>query len=276
MKAPPVQVPDVDTFGSNRNRKIRVWKTPRFMACCEVIAKFSLPVDATWKILTHEDNYKIFRDLKRTNPRKYVKKGMFETIYDVDHVTGWSILWMSGEFITRLRVTENRASKSVSFKLLHSDMMRDFDGHWTLQPATQSGLNKLYGKGGSPFDGLAGLFGKKSDESLLEFQQETDPKAAPPPALRGLVRRIAAGAMKRTMDDLDAEAERIRQGKATLEGFEQWAVVPAKKGAKPSEEKKVAHKLEGKTGSLTLSHAEMWKAVADGPLVGPMQALALW
>lgn len=87
-----------------------------------------------------------------------MKKGMFETIYDVDHVTGWSVLWMSGEFITRLRVTENRASKSVNFKLLHSDMMRDFDGHWTLQPATQSGLNKLYGKGGSPFDGLVGAF----------------------------------------------------------------------------------------------------------------------
>lgn len=52
-----------------------------------------------------------------------------------------------------------------------------------------------------------------------------------------------AGAMKRTMDDLDAEAERIKQGKATLEGFEQWAVVPVKKGAKRSE-KKVRHQYE--------------------------------
>ena len=40
------------------------------------------------------------------------------------------------------------------------------------------------------------------------------------------------GALKRTMDDLQAEAKRIKQGKPTLAGFEQWAEAPAKKGGK--------------------------------------------
>jgi hypothetical protein len=35
-----------------------------------------------------------------------------------------------------------------------------------------------------------------------------------------------AGALKKTMDDLAAEAERIKAGRATLEGFEHWAVGP--------------------------------------------------
>ena len=87
-----------------------------------------------------------------------MKKGVFETIYEVEHVMGWSILWMSGEFITKLRVTENRRNKAVSFKLLKSPIMKDFDGSWELQPCTQAGLNKLYGRRGSPFDGLAGAF----------------------------------------------------------------------------------------------------------------------
>jgi hypothetical protein len=34
--------------------------------------------------------------------------------------------------------------------------------------------------------------------------------------------------------------------------------------------------LEGKSGSLTLSHGDLWRAVANGPLVGRMQAMALW
>jgi hypothetical protein len=95
--------------------------------------------------------------VQRTNPRKYIKRGLFETIYEVEHITGWSILWLSGEFITKLRVKENRGSKSVSFKLLNSDVMSDFDGWWKLQPCTQAGLNRLYGQDGSPFDGIIGM-----------------------------------------------------------------------------------------------------------------------
>jgi hypothetical protein len=94
--------------------------------------------------------------MQRSNPRKYIKKGLFETVYEVEHVTGWSVLWFSGEFVTKLLVKENRGSKSLSFKLLRSDVMKDFDGSWMLQPCTQKGLNKLYGKGGRSFDGLIG------------------------------------------------------------------------------------------------------------------------
>lgn len=340
MKVPAINVPDVDTFGSNKHRRIRVWRTPKFLACCEVMARLDIPTDAAWKLLTHEDNHKVFGSLKRTNPRNYKKRGIFETIYEVEHVTGWSLLWLSGEFITKLKVTENRGSKSVEFKLLKSDIMKDFHGSWKLQPCTQAGMNKLYGKRGNPFEGIIGLFGgRKSTTSLIDFNQQMEPKTTPGP-LKGLVRRIAAGALKRTMDDLQAEAKRIKQGKPTLAGFEQWAEAPAKKGGKElgksvkglgkglkagdlekgvkdiekgvkdvqkgvkdfskdvkelrkdaeaigkdaekavkdvkAAAKKAAKELEGNSGSLTLSHGQLWQAIANGPLVGRMQVLALW
>ena len=60
MKVPDIQVPDVDTFGSGKHQKIKVWRTPRFMACCEGMARIDLPTDAAWKLLTHEDNHKVF------------------------------------------------------------------------------------------------------------------------------------------------------------------------------------------------------------------------
>lgn len=42
-------------------------------------------------------------------------------------------------------------------------------------------------------------------------------------AASSAITHLAAGALKRTMDDLEAEAVRIKKGKPTLEGFEQWA-----------------------------------------------------
>lgn len=60
----PIDVPDVDKFGSTADRKIKVWSTPRFLACVDLIAKIDLPPDAAWRLLTHEGNAKAFRSIK--------------------------------------------------------------------------------------------------------------------------------------------------------------------------------------------------------------------
>jgi hypothetical protein len=59
-----LDVPTVDTFGSTRDRKITVKAVPGFLANVELCAKIELPHEATWRLLTHEDNYKIFRSMK--------------------------------------------------------------------------------------------------------------------------------------------------------------------------------------------------------------------
>lgn len=95
-------------------------------------------------------------NVQRTGKRTYRKNNLFEKQYDVDHITGWSVLWFSGEFKTRLRVTEVKRTGTVRFQLLESDIMNDFEGEWTLKPCTQQALNKMYGKeaGFNPFGGL--------------------------------------------------------------------------------------------------------------------------
>lgn len=81
---------------------------------------------------------------------------------------------------------------------------------------------------------LAGLFGSARHDRacLLEFTQQVQPKSVPKP-LRGLARRIAASALKTTMEDIDIEARNIRAGKPTLPGFEQYAdkALPGKTAA---------------------------------------------
>lgn len=123
---------------------------------CPVVSSWAGPC---WKgacILIFIGVRNVVSCVQRTNPREYKKRGIFETVYEVEHVTGWSILWLSGEFITKLRVAENRGSKSVTFKLIKSDVMEDFDGSWKLQPYTQAGMNKMFGKGGNPLEGIVG------------------------------------------------------------------------------------------------------------------------
>lgn len=60
----PIEVPDIDEFGSTADRKIRVWSTDRFLACVDLVAKVDLPVEATWRLLTDEHNAKIFKSIK--------------------------------------------------------------------------------------------------------------------------------------------------------------------------------------------------------------------
>ena len=96
--------------------------------------------------------------MQRHGEKQTLKKQLGFHQYNVNHYTGWSILWMSGEFKTRLRVTEDWGSKTVRFELLDSAVMDEFDGLWTLRPYTQRGLDRLTGKlqAFRPFGALPG------------------------------------------------------------------------------------------------------------------------
>lgn len=59
-----MEVPEIDQFGSTNDRKIKVWSTSRFLASLDMVAKIDLPLDATWRLLTHEDGAKVFRSVK--------------------------------------------------------------------------------------------------------------------------------------------------------------------------------------------------------------------
>jgi hypothetical protein len=67
MKGSLIKIPDVDTFGSTSSRKIKVWSTPEFLACVDLISKVDIPKEAVWRVLTHRENFKVFRDIKVLN-----------------------------------------------------------------------------------------------------------------------------------------------------------------------------------------------------------------
>lgn len=60
-------------------------------------------------------------------------------------MTGWRILWFSGEFKTRLIVDEDKRKSTVTFKLKDSDVMRAFHGSWRLKAYKEGAQHDLHG-----------------------------------------------------------------------------------------------------------------------------------
>ena len=71
--------------------------------------------------------------------------------------------------------------------------------------------------------GLADFWASKTERKcLVVFEQNVLPKGVPP-RLKGLARRIAASAMKRTLDDIDDEAQRIHKGESRIPSLNHFA-----------------------------------------------------
>ena len=56
-----IDTPDIETFGSSKYRKIRVRSLAGRLVEAKVVSRLNLPTAAAWDILTHPENYKIFR-----------------------------------------------------------------------------------------------------------------------------------------------------------------------------------------------------------------------
>lgn len=65
-----IDVPEIDTFGSTRDRKISVREVPGFLCAVDVVSQIPLSCDAAFELLTHPDNHKVFRSILVRAPRK--------------------------------------------------------------------------------------------------------------------------------------------------------------------------------------------------------------
>jgi hypothetical protein len=97
--------------------------------------------------------------VQRYEGRKLLKKSWGYQKLEVTHVTGWRVLWMKGEFKTKLIVEEDRRKGKVTFDLKESDAMKAFHGCWHLKPCKKQALEEPRGSSVSfiPFSTFAGL-----------------------------------------------------------------------------------------------------------------------
>ncbi len=106
--------------------------------------KVDLPPDLLYNILTSPQNSVIFHGIKRTVDRKVIYQGPSRQTVDVVQEGQWRFLMFRGVFTTRLRVEEDKHTRTVVFRQTHPGFMKAFEGRWQLAPFTQETLDELY------------------------------------------------------------------------------------------------------------------------------------
>eukprot|EP01023_Acetabularia_acetabulum_P065022 TRINITY_DN8557_c0_g2_i3.p2 TRINITY_DN8557_c0_g2~~TRINITY_DN8557_c0_g2_i3.p2 ORF type:complete len:263 (-),score=35.71 TRINITY_DN8557_c0_g2_i3:1139-1927(-) len=211
---------------SEQDMKISCTQPEGFFVKVSMKAKINLAPQRIYDILTDPENHKIFKAIMPSSYRKTLYDDGNKQVVEVEQISKWRFLVFSGKFTTRLKVTQNRKLGTIRFDLVKSDLMKDFEGMWTIQPFTQASIDKMEsGKDGGFglrrfWSDLQSSFGGGPTESLVLLEQSVQPKSVPPGPLAGMLRKIAAKQVSIIMTDLKKEVARINSEKENDEEHE--------------------------------------------------------
>ncbi|CAI5989817.1 unnamed protein product [Closterium sp. NIES-64] len=130
--------------------------TPKGTFCqldCQVT--LALPPDAVYNTLCDPYNRRVFKNIKAVKHRKVLEDDGDRQLVEVEQSAAWRFLVFSGSFDTRLLVTQDRAERTMSFKIAQPGFMRRFEGFWRVEPLPVPGsadmrtVGEAEGKGGT-------------------------------------------------------------------------------------------------------------------------------
>jgi len=155
----------------------------------EIKGNMSMAVDAdlTYGILTdYEKNPDIFKTVSKVEV-EYRDEAKFVTQH-----AHWNLMFWSGTFDMKMKVTEDRPNRAVSFKLNEPGFLKMFNGYWGIEPQLLDG---------------------KPVGCKVVVTQEVLPSMVPPGPLASYVSRILGNQVKAVLQDLSVEAERVQKSK---------------------------------------------------------------
>lgn len=191
-----------------------------FFCTLNVVGKVPLPPKKVFDILTQEKGH-VFRSIKRVNYRKAIQDdGHGRKKTEVEHVGVWRFGPVKGEFVVRMMVDQDRNKGHIKFRLLHSSLMKDFSGEWTIEPYDQDALDELVRFPNKKWGAMHYLtkavhrfeesLMHSTTSSLVQLRQSVQPKLMPPSPFDRVLKQITLYQIKAIMKDLCAEAERIK------------------------------------------------------------------
>jgi hypothetical protein len=235
---------------SNDQYSLRVTSKEGFFCTIRLAAVLPLTPAETFELLARPDSHNIFRSITDNTYRKVLKwrdRHRGQVRVETEALAKWRFAMFSGKFATRLYVDLDRAAGTIDFRLAGrgGQMMRAFEGHWGVQG--YEGRPPLDAIVAAPpsanlvsvarsIDGGGGQSGKDAAQhalqtlqsvtnnwfpqpapqrTLITLEQSLQPGLVPPGPLGGLVKSISAAQVKGMLEDLQAEATRIRAGRPT-------------------------------------------------------------
>ncbi|XP_043707852.1 uncharacterized protein LOC122657135 [Telopea speciosissima] len=179
---------------------------------CNLNVEFNvgLPPDAVFNIVIDPDNSRVFKNIKEVISRKVLLDEGQRQVVEVEQAALWRFLWWSGTMSVHVIVDQNRKDYSVKFKQGKEGFMKRFEGCWRVDPLFVDEQLCFPFKPNSWVDYISCTGGKGRVGSRVSLEQLIQPALVPPPPISWYLRGITAKTTEMLINDLQAEAGRIR------------------------------------------------------------------
>ncbi|PIN05593.1 hypothetical protein CDL12_21864 [Handroanthus impetiginosus] len=174
-----------------------------------------LPPDAVYNIVTDPDNQRVFKNIKEVISREVLVDEGLRQVVEVEQAAIWRFLWWSGTISVHVLVDQNRADHTMKFKQIKSGFMEKFEGSWKIDPLfiDEELCHSLKPKSLTEY--VSCTKGRGRIASKLRLEQLIQPSIVPPPPISWYLRGITTKTTEMLINDLLAEAARIRQSYST-------------------------------------------------------------
>ncbi|KAK6117922.1 hypothetical protein DH2020_048327 [Rehmannia glutinosa] len=170
-----------------------------------------LPPDAVYNIVTDPDNKRVFKNIKEVISRKVLVDEGLRQVVEVEQAAIWRFLWWSGTISVHVLVDQNREDYTMKFRQIKSGFMEKFEGDWKVEPLFVDEELCHPFKPKSLTEYVSCTKGRGRVASKLRLQQLIQPAIVPPPPISWYLRGITTNTTEMLINDLIAEAARIRQ-----------------------------------------------------------------
>lgn len=201
-------------------RENPVWdvETPRIDvrvpkgSLCNLYVSFDLglPPDAVYNIVIDPDNRRVFKNIKEVISRKVLHDDGSRQVVDLEQAAIWRFLWWSGTISVHVVVDQNREDYSMKFKQVKSGFMKKFEGSWRVEPVFVDDELCSSFKPQTLSEYNSCTRGNGRIGSRISLDQLLQPAIVPPPPLSWYLRGITTKTTEALINDLVAEASRIK------------------------------------------------------------------
>ncbi|XP_054823279.1 uncharacterized protein LOC129321519 [Prosopis cineraria] len=192
--------------------KIKVTVPKGSLCNLNVEVNVGLPPDAVYNIVIDPDNRRVFKNIKEVISRKVLVDEGQRQVVELDQAAIWRFLWWSGTISVHVLVDQNREDHSMKFKQVKTGFMKKFEGCWRVEPLFVDENICYPFKPKTKEEYNVCTRGKGRIGSRVSLQQILEPTIVPPPPISWYLRGITTRTTEMLINDLRAEAARIREG----------------------------------------------------------------
>ncbi|CDP00160.1 unnamed protein product [Coffea canephora] len=194
----------------NSTPEVKV-SVPKGSLCnLNVKVNIGLPPDAVYDIIIDPDNRRVFKNIKEVISRRVLVDEGLRQVVELEQAALWRFLWWSGTISVHVLVDQNREDHSMKFKQIKTGFMKRFEGHWKVEPilVDEQLCHSVGPKTLEEYDSCTKGKGRIASEVSLD--QLIQPAIVPPPPFSWYLRGITAKTTEMIINDLVAEAARIK------------------------------------------------------------------